>query len=211
MFVESKKIFEGTKFENEWYVYHDALSLLTSKASTEYMKQKGFYSHLILPQNGLNSGTVYAHRVVGNHPEMMPLDSHLNQDVHNAVDQHAVVTKSIPWGHHLKFSKRTPKAMAKAYHRLWDPSLGIHAGVPTSKRIIQDISRIVDETYLSIVKHRGRALYGLHTCDGRRKKECGNEKGHGGKRVKKYEEDDIAWVHPDVAHLLDDLVSKYQK
>ena len=33
IFTESEKIFKGTAYEDNWYVYHDALSLLTSKRS----------------------------------------------------------------------------------------------------------------------------------------------------------------------------------
>ena len=107
----------------------------------------------------------------------MPLDLHLNQDVHLAVDNHTIITKSLPWKYPNKFSKRTPKALAKAYERIWDPTLGLDAGAPTSDRICEDINRIIDKTYLSIVENRGRALYGLHTCEGRRRKECGSSKG----------------------------------
>ena len=102
--------------------------------------------------------------------------------------------------------------MSDAYRRIWDPSLGPHAGAPTSKRIIQDINRLVDETYLSIVAYRGRALYGAHKCEGRRKTQLGSMGGrnHGGVRVKKYNTDNIAWVHPDITHLLDNVVNKYR-
>ena len=103
------------------------------------MKEKGYHQHLILPQNGLNSGTIYANRVVGNHPEMMPLDAHLNQNLHSSVDTHAIITKSLLWNHPHKFSKRIPKALAKAYQQIWDPSLGIYEGAPTSARICEDI------------------------------------------------------------------------
>ena len=97
IFMKSKEAFVGTLYENEWYVYHDALSLFTSAKSIEYMKQKGYYKNLILSKNGLNDlvngSTSFACRVVGNHYEMMPLDSHLFQDFKHSIDVHSIVTK----------------------------------------------------------------------------------------------------------------------
>ena len=180
VFTASRDVFAGTKYENKWFVYHDALSLLTSAASIEYIKEKGFFKHLILPENGLNDGTCYANRVVGSHPEMMPLDAHLNADIHKAVDNHAIITKHLPKEHPLKFSKRTPKHMSSAYKRLWDISLGPYAGVPNSKRICEDIERIIDKTYIEIVNNRGMALCGPHTCTGRRRNEIGGKGRRGG-------------------------------
>ena len=149
------------------------------------MKDKGYYHRLILPQNDLNKGTPYANRVVGNHPHMMPLDEHLNQDLHNKVDVHTVLTKHLPDDDPLKFSKRTPDRMQRAYLKLWDPSLGPDEGAPTSKRIQEDINRVINETYLDIFYNRGMALAGNHRCKGRRKHECGLKGKRGGARIKK--------------------------
>ena len=71
IFTESEKIFQGTAYEDNWYVYHDALSLLTSKKAVDYMKEKGYYKHLILPLFGLNDvingSQLNAEKFVGNH------------------------------------------------------------------------------------------------------------------------------------------------
>ena len=88
MFIESAKIFEGTTHQDDWVIYHDALSLFASTKSLQYMTDKGYCAHLILPQLGCNDGTIYANRMVGMRPEMMPLDAHLNQDTHECVDRH---------------------------------------------------------------------------------------------------------------------------
>ena len=60
MFIETENIFKGTVHEDDWVVYHDALSLFTANDSVEYMRNKGYLDHLILPQNGCNQGTAYA-------------------------------------------------------------------------------------------------------------------------------------------------------
>ena len=103
-------------------VYHDALSLFVASESYDYMKEKGYYEHLIVPQNGLSEGTVYANRMVGMRPEAIPLDAHLNQDLHVSVDRHVNLTQHLPdylpEHHPNKSSKRTPKVLASAYKRI---------------------------------------------------------------------------------------------
>lgn len=52
----------------DYMVYHDALSLMTGTSAVKYMREKGYYSHWILPQLDLmNDGTSelnsYAHRL----------------------------------------------------------------------------------------------------------------------------------------------------
>ena len=139
-------------------VYHDALSLFVSKESYEYMQTKGYFEHFIVPLNGLSADTPYAHRMFGMRPEAMTLDSHLNQDLHECVDRHVNLTSHLPDGHPNKFRKRTPIHLSSAYKRIWDPSLGKNAGAPLGKRIIEDIQRVVNETYLNIFRRRGRVL-----------------------------------------------------
>ena len=57
-----------------------------------------------------------------------------------------------------KISKRTPKHLSKAYKTLWDPDLGLDAGVPLEQRIVQDIERVVDKTYLQNFQRHGQVL-----------------------------------------------------
>ena len=95
-------------------------------------------------QNYLNKGTAYSKRVVGNHPHMIPLYEHLNQDIHSKVNVHTVLTKHLHKDDPLKFSKRTPDCMQKAYLKLWYPSLGPDEGAPTSKHIQEDMKRVIN-------------------------------------------------------------------
>ena len=103
--------------------------------------------------------------MVGMRPDAMPLDAHLNQDLHVGVDRHVNLTQHLPCylpngktPYPNKFSKRTPKLLSSAYRRIWDPSLGPMAGVPLGCRIIENIKRVVNKTYLAIFEHRGRVL-----------------------------------------------------
>ena len=68
-------IFESSKalIGPNYRVYHDALALMTAKDSVQYMKDKGYYDHWILPQLDLMSTVndelkAYKARPVGNSP-----------------------------------------------------------------------------------------------------------------------------------------------
>ena len=111
IFEASRDVFKGTVYEDDFFVYHDALSFMTSKESQNYCLQKGY--RLILPQLGLNKGTIYNNRPIGNLPALMPMDAHLNEDIHQCVDFHVMLTKYLPDNDKRKFTKRTPKLMTK--------------------------------------------------------------------------------------------------
>ena len=114
MFLQAKAIMKGTILENDFYIYHDALSLMTSKAAISYMKKKGYWDKLIRPLQGVNHHLRrYRDRVVGNHPYLMPLDSHLNQDLHLCFDYHVLLTETLDENNTKKFSKKTPKKWKK--------------------------------------------------------------------------------------------------
>ena len=129
----------------------------------------------------------------------MPLDAHLNQDFHESVDRHVNLTSHLPDVHPNKFSKRTPKTLSKAYKRIWDTELGIHAGAPVHKRIKEDIERVVKKTYLEIFHRRGRVL-NTAAYTGRRAVEQEERYAapHGGSRTKGTGPVRKYWVHPEV-------------
>ena len=211
MFVESALIFQGTIHENDWVLYHDALTLFSSAASLQYMSDKGYKDHLILPQLGCNDGTIYKNRMVGMRPEMMPLDAHLNQDTHESVDRHCNLTSHLPDGDPRKYSKRTPNHLRSAYKRIWDPELGTEGGAPSSKIIQEDIERVINQTYLAVFNRRGRVL-DTSAYKGRRAQlhEERVAAPWGGARAKGAGRRREHWVHPDVQHCERELVDTVQ-
>ena len=76
---------------NFWF-YHDALSLLCSAETRNELEKRGILKHWILPENGLNAGTVFALRPTGNRPEYMPWDTSLNKCLIDAVMYHVAIT-----------------------------------------------------------------------------------------------------------------------
>ena len=85
IYENSKEIFKGTKYEQDWYFYHDVLSLMTSNSYRKFMTKRGIINHWILPEQGLNEVSKYINRPVGNSLEMMLLDNSLNKDLHEGV------------------------------------------------------------------------------------------------------------------------------
>ena len=72
---------KGSVHEDNFFIVHDDLVLMTAKETIQWMKEKNYYHRLLLPMNGLQDGTPYAGRPVGNSPEFMPLDNSLNRDI----------------------------------------------------------------------------------------------------------------------------------
>jgi hypothetical protein len=53
MWTETEKIFEGSKYENDWFIYHDALSLMTASDTKKWMEDKDYLKRWIRPKLGL--------------------------------------------------------------------------------------------------------------------------------------------------------------
>jgi hypothetical protein len=117
---ESKTLMAGTKHEDDWLFYHDALSLMTAKDCTAWMKDENIHARWLLPMLDCNAGTPHELKPVGNSPELMPLDNSLNQDLHESVRQHAALTQSLGNDDINKFDISTPRRGSRAYHRVWN-------------------------------------------------------------------------------------------
>ena len=81
--------------EDDFYIVHDALVLMTAKETINWMKPKGYLRCWLLPLNGLQDGTPYAGRPVGNSPEFVPLDNSLNRDILQSLRFHCVLSHAI--------------------------------------------------------------------------------------------------------------------
>ena len=90
--------------------------------------------------NGLQDGTPYAGRPVGNIPEFMPLDNSLNRDILHCLRFHCVLIRFVLDGEgtdeeerNMCFSFSTPKEITRGLKRIWESKMG----TPSSERIIQ--------------------------------------------------------------------------
>ena len=141
MMNEVEKLMKGSVHEDDFYIVHDALVLMTAKETINWMKQKGYLNRWLLPLNGLQYGTPYAGRPVGNSPEFMPLDNSLNRDILQSLRFHCVLGHSIVDGEETTEEERnlcvsfsTLREIARGLKRIWDSKMG----TPCSARIIQD-------------------------------------------------------------------------
>jgi len=182
MWEQTALAMHGTIHEDDWLVYHDALALMTAKRTVKWMTDtttpdgKKYIDRWILPELGCNEDIPrFGKRPVGDFPEGMPLDCSLNNDLKASNRVHGTDTDHLPEEDNRKFSLSTPKRCSKAIRRLWDYGLTgkdgedqHDGGVPCGKRIVQDVTRIVD-SYKRIDKEaHGGFVVGLGNSDGKR-------------------------------------------
>ena len=68
MMNEAENLMKGSVHEDNSFIVHDALVLMTAKEISKWMRQDGYLYIWLLPLNGLRGGTPYAGRSVGNSP-----------------------------------------------------------------------------------------------------------------------------------------------
>ena len=59
------------------------------------MKQNSYLPIWLLPLSGIQDGTPYAGRPVGNSPEFVPLDNSLNRDILHSLRMHSGLSCNI--------------------------------------------------------------------------------------------------------------------
>ena len=62
MMKEEENLMKGSVNEDDFFIIHDALVLMTAKETIQWTKEKNYYHHWLLPMNGLQDGTPYAGR-----------------------------------------------------------------------------------------------------------------------------------------------------
>ena len=84
---------KGSVHEDDFFIVHDSLVLMTEKETIGWMKENNYFHCWLLPMNGLHYGTPYAGRPVGNISELMPLDNSLNRDILHCLRFHFVLSR----------------------------------------------------------------------------------------------------------------------
>ena len=79
MINESDKLMKGSVNEDDFFIVHDDLVLMTEKETIKWMKENNYFHCWLLPMNVLQYRTPYARRHVGNSPGFMPSDNSLNR------------------------------------------------------------------------------------------------------------------------------------
>ena len=79
MMKETDKLMKGSVHEDNFFIVHDVLVLMTAKETIKWMKGNNYFHCWLLPMNGLQDRIPYAGHPVDNSPEFMPLDNSLNR------------------------------------------------------------------------------------------------------------------------------------
>jgi hypothetical protein len=186
----------GTKFQDNFYFYHDALSLMTAAETRNWMREQDYERYWLLPMKDVNIGTTYHNRPVGDSPEMMPLDCSLFNDLHESAHRHVSLTHLLEKDDRKKFSLATPQEISRAYCRLW--TKGGEEGSPTCQRIIQDCNKFVSSIKV-INDAKGIMCAGVGNRRGHRRENAnGMEKSnYGSARESQQHQQSAPWTHPD--------------
>jgi hypothetical protein len=205
--------FADTEYAENWYFYHDALSLMTANETIEWMRQKGYLKRWILPEMELNAGTKFEGRPMGNSPEMMPLDCSCNNDLHNGSERHKFLTIKLDSDDPLKFCLSTPLRGFNTYARVWNvpktrdflTGEEVQGGIPEPHRVKHDIEEVI-KSMKTIFDRGGAMVPGLGNRGGVRKRFCQPSPNWGGVRVKKNAVDEKnKWTHPDAARAVEKM------
>ena len=95
MMNEAEKLTKGSVHQDDFFIVHNDLVLMTAKEKINWMRKNGYLHIWLLPLNGLQDGTPYACRPVGNIPQFMPLDNLLNRDILNYLRMHSFLSRYI--------------------------------------------------------------------------------------------------------------------
>ena len=95
MMKEVEKLMKGSVHEDDLFIIHDALVLMTSKETIKWMKENNYLHRWLLSMNGLQDRTPYAGPPVGNIPTCMPLYNSLNRDILHRLSFHYVLSRFL--------------------------------------------------------------------------------------------------------------------
>ena len=135
--AEGNRLFADTDYRDSWIIGHDALSVWWEKESLDYLHTvKGFRPDRYLCAQGETNADnrYYRGSLVGNRPELMPLDSHLNADHEYGLMWHVAITSDLDKDDPKKFKMGTPQEVSDAMDRTWEI-------FPAPERIVEDILR----------------------------------------------------------------------
>jgi hypothetical protein len=161
---EGEKIWNGTKREHTWMIYHDHLKIFWEKETIEYLKSlkcpiprddsttnRTWFERLIKIEgaNNVRVNARYNNTLPGDGPELMPLDNHLFADLREALARNIALTFWMPKSDARKYTGGTPHELYKSICRT------IESNGVSEHRIIEDIRRIKDVTLDIILKSKG--------------------------------------------------------
>lgn len=176
MAVETDEMMKGTQFEGKGLFKHDALSLMTAKATRVWMQRyilngRSLYSRWLLPEQGLNAtiemeggrtNTRFRDRPPGNLPRLMSLDEAGNKALRDAVNRHIYATRHLVRANDVetdpKYEFCDVVRASRAIRRCWDPAHGPTGGAPSNDTIVESHRRVWGKHLGEIRANKGRMV-----------------------------------------------------
>jgi hypothetical protein len=143
---EGNRLFADTRFKNTWTIYHDALPQWWERRTQEYIAERGFADRQWRSnaETDLQIAGHYRGKLMGDSPELMPLDSSLFSDLIEKVAWLVVSTASL--AEEERYTMATPNPAWRTMVAAW--------GQVPEKRIVEDIDRFVAALH-SIIAAKG--------------------------------------------------------
>ena len=161
--AESKKVYENTEYRDNFLIFHDGLKQWWAADAQQYLHDKHNMRDRQLRAYGDTnaSSKYYQYKVVGDSPELCPLDNYLFADLERCKNFHVALSSFIPKHDDPRcFHLGTPMQVEKTLCRCWEVE-------PTSERIIADIKKIPG-TIQQLIDARGTLLKNEFLRKGRR-------------------------------------------
>ncbi len=130
---EGNRLFADTAYANTWMIYHDALPQWWEKGAQHHIRSRGFAERQWKARGDTNDKVAahYRGKLMGDSPELMPLDSSLFSDLIEKVAWLVVATAKMEGED--KFSMATPDEAWRTMVAAWD--------LVPAERILADMSR----------------------------------------------------------------------
>ena len=142
MLKEADKLMEGSVHEDNLFIIHDVLVLMTEKETIAWIIEKNYFHRWLLCMNGFQDGTPYVGRPVNNSPKFTPSDHSINRDILHIFHFHCDLRHFVldedgtnEDERNMHFSFSTPKEIARRLKRIRESKMG----TPSSEKIIEDL------------------------------------------------------------------------
>ena len=154
---------------------------------------------------GCNDDTPYAGRLIGNSPELNPLDCSLFADLTSAIIRHMCLTSHMDEKYAMKFTLTVTGKITSVVDRLWNP----HSPCAiTPERIAIDIKKVLRSMH-TIVEYKGTIVPHLGNRNGIRAENSGQGSGGSGRQLIRslhMPSSSEYFTHPDVGSSTTDVL-----
>ena len=129
----------GTPAQNKSMLYHDALTSWLEAGAQEHLERvHGMGNRQLRRWGDTNAGTIYHHRLVGDHSELCPaLDASGFSDLEGSISHHTALSSLLPHNHPDRFELTPPTKVMSTMRRCWTLK-------PVSDKIVADIEYFLE-------------------------------------------------------------------